>query len=209
LPALASLTAGAGAPAPAPPPPQSEPRISARLEAAKLEVGPTYEIILQLDLPEGLTNANAKIAPVLQIDVPEGVTLDGKVFSSYEDLAGNEFLQMPYERALSEFPARIGFRLDSLPATDAVIGLNLVAYLVDGSGQHSFLRRRLDLALTPGASAIQVDASRSDWGNDPTTLQIGQRAADFELPRADGSIVGLTDYIGEKNIIITTYRAFW
>jgi len=186
-----------------------EVQVSARLEASALTVGPTYEIVLDLALPAGLSNANSKIAPVLQIDVPDGVTLDGEVLTTHEDLARNEFLQEPFERALTDFPARIAFQLEKAPEAGATIGLNLVAYLIDDADQHSFLRRRLELPLAPMASARRVDELRSDWTTDVRLLQIGQRAADFELPREDGSLVGLTDYIGEKNIIVTTYRAFW
>ena len=40
-------------------------------------------------------------------------------------------------------------------------------------------------------------------------LQIGDRADAFTLARADGTTISLADYKGKKNVLITTYRAFW
>lgn len=185
-------------------------QVSAYIDGDSLDAGATHEIVVEFALPANLRNANDKIAPLIQIDVPAGVTLEGRELTAHEDLARNEFLQLPYERAVAvgEFPARIPFHLER-DAPDATVGISLVAYLVDDAGEHSFLRRRLELPLAPGAEAREGDAADSSWGKDETLLQIGQRAADFELPRGDGSPVALTDYIGDKNIIVTTYRAYW
>ena len=57
--------------------------------------------------------------------------------------------------------------------------------------------------------AVEVPATTSKWGVDEKLLQIGDKATDFVLPRADGSEVALEPYLGEKNIIVTTYRAHW
>ena len=69
--------------------------------------------------------------------------------------------------------------------------------------------QRFELPLEPGVEAEEVAADESSWGVDEELLQIGDKAVDFELPRADGTTVKLSDYLGKKNIIVTTYRAFW
>ncbi len=48
----------------------------------------------------------------------------------------------------------------------------------------------------------------SKWGKNQL-LKIGDKAAAFMLPRADGEKVGLKQYRGKKNVIVTTYRAHW
>ncbi|TDJ79882.1 MAG: hypothetical protein E2O39_00225 [Planctomycetota bacterium] len=183
--------------------------ITATLDATSLEVGVEYEIILELYPGEASTSAAGIPAPFLQIDVPPSVKLSGPVLETYAELSRNEFLQEPYERLLKQFPARIGFRLIAPPGPEETIGLNIVAYLEGPDGEKTFLRRRLELPLTPGAEAVVGDEHDSSWGTDEKLLQIGDRAALFELPRADGTMVALASYLGEKNIIITTYRAFW
>ena len=183
-------------------------RVSAYLDASELSVGSKYEIIVELEMADGVKSSNARIAPMLQIDVPEGVELEGRVVETYEELAGNEFLNEPFERMLGEFPAHVGFQLTEAPEKGRTIGLNVIGYFVDASGQHSFLRQRLELPLVAGAEA-KTGEEASTWGRNDTLLQIGQKASEFELPREDGSPVALSDYVGDKNIIVTTYRAFW
>ena len=183
--------------------------ITATLDATSLEVGVEYEIILELYPGEASTSEAGIPAPFLQIDVPPSVKLSGPVLETYTELSRNEFLQEPYERLLKQLPARIGFQLIAPPGPEETIGLNVIAYLEGPDGEKLFLRRRLELPLTPGAEAVAGDVNDSSWGTDETLLQIGDRAAPFELPRADGTIVALESYLGEKNIIVTTYRAFW
>jgi peroxiredoxin len=52
-------------------------------------------------------------------------------------------------------------------------------------------------------------ASKSDWGIDKHSLQIGEPAADFSLPKAFDPPIGLSNYLGQKYVIVTTYRAHW
>ena len=59
------------------------------------------------------------------------------------------------------------------------------------------------------ARAKEADRNASDWGENKRRLQLGDKAALFELPRADGSTVPLAQYLGRKNVLVTTYRAFW
>ncbi len=183
--------------------------ITATIDATSLEVGVEYEIIIEIYPGEASTRDAGIPAPFLQIDVPPSVKLSGRVLETYRELSDNEFLQKPYERLLKQLPARIGFQLVAQPGPEETIGLNVVAYLEGPSGEKTFLRRRLELPVAPGAEAVPGDATDSSWGTDETLLQIGDRAAPFELPRADGTMVALESYLGEKNIIVTTYRAYW
>ena len=96
------------------------------------------------------------------------------------------------------------------PAPDERFGLNLLGYVSTRPGEDdAFLRRRLELAVAPGAAGETVSAENSHWGADEGLLNIGDRAALFDLPRADGSRVALEQFLGDKNIVVTTYRAHW
>jgi peroxiredoxin len=54
---------------------------------------------------------------------------------------------------------------------------------------------------------LEVAPTRSEWGQ-TQTLQIGDKAEKFALP-SKGSKVSLKKYLGKKNVIVNTYRAFW
>lgn len=183
--------------------------ITATLDATSLEVGNEYEFVVEVFADDVSTSKAGIPAPFLQIDVPPSVKLTGKVLETYKELSKNEFLQAPYERLLKKLPARIGFQLVAPPKPDETIGLNVIAYIEGPEGERTFLRRRLELPLAPGATAVPGDANDSSWGKDEELLQIGDRAAPFELPRADGTLVALESLLGEKNLIVTTYRAYW
>ena len=62
--------------------------------------------------------------------------------------------------------------------------------------------------LTPMLICSDVQASTSDWGVEEG-VQIGQKAPAFVLPRADGTTLDLREYGAGRNVIVTTYRAFW
>ncbi len=185
-------------------------QVNAYLMASELTPGERYEIAIEVALADGLSLADSGIpAPMLQIEVPASVKLTGRVLTTYQELAENEFVAEPWERMLEELPARVSFELLSAPKGDETIGLNIIGYVRGANGEHSFLRRRLELALEPGAAALEVPASTSRWGDDAKLLHIGDRAADFTLPRADGSELSLSHYLGEKKVVILTYRAHW
>ena len=40
-------------------------------------------------------------------------------------------------------------------------------------------------------------------------LKIGDKAPAFNLPRPDGTAFDVSQWLGKKNVIVTTYRAFW
>jgi hypothetical protein len=196
---------GAAPPTPAPL------HVEATLPAETLAVGEAYDAALRVTLDDGWSAATAGIpAPILQIDVPACVELEGKVLTERRELAKNEFLDAPFERMLETGDNAIRFRLVSQPQAGDVIALNVVAYVREGDDEEAwFIRRRLHLPVEAGATAVEADAGDTTWGGERDTLHVGDAADAFTLPRADGSTISLGDYRGKKNVIVTTYRAFW
>lgn len=184
--------------------------VSARIDAGSLEVGNEYDIVIEWNVAEGLSPGGAGVpAPILQIDAPRVIQLSGKVLRDRRELSQNEFLQAPYERLLKDSPARIGFKLRKEPGSDVSIGLNILAYIgSEESGEARFVRRRLELQIAPNASATDADPTNSKWGKNQF-LKIGDKAAGFKLPRANGEKVTLKQYRGKKNVLVTAYRAHW
>ena len=193
------------------PPPAETMKISAQLAADELQIGPEYEIVLRVSTQQGWSASKSGVpAPVLQLDVPASVQLVGKVLTAHKELRKNEFLQAPFERLLKNPEERIKFKLVSKPEADERIALNVLAYVSEDPATNVYLiRRRLVLPLTPHAVATESDASKSDWGPDQELLQIGQPAADFNLPKAYDPPLSLGQYLGAKKVVVTTYRAFW
>ncbi len=192
-------------------PPGDVLRISATLDAEELSVGSSYEIVLKVEIKEGWSAATAGVpAPLLQIDVPPSVELSGQVLTSQKELSRNEFLQAPFERLLKSEEEHIGFSVVKAPGAKEQIALNIMAYVSqDPTVDSFFIRRRFTLDVKPRAQAVGVVAARSDWGLDKHLLQIGDAAEDFSLPKAFDPPIGLGNYLGQKNIIVTTYRAHW
>ncbi len=192
-------------------PPADVLTVSAKLEADALNVGPKYEIVLRVAVMDGWSASSAGVpAPLMQIDAPAAVKLSGKSLTSFKELSRNEFLQAPFERLLKAKEEHIEFTLVRPPGQGEQISLNIMAYVSeDPTASSYFIRRRVTLLLTPGAQAVEADASKSDWGNDKKLLQIGDVAADFSLPKAFGPPVSLGLYLGLKNIVVTSYRAHW
>ena len=198
------LTAGGDSPAV---------RVAASLPAESLEVSGRYSIVVEVEMPEGASSVATgwradPPAPFLQIDVPPSIRLVGEPLTTYAELASNEFVAEPFERLLRELPARVEFELIAEPGADEVIGLNLIGY-IRSEEEEMFMRRRLELPVRAKAVAEEVSATDSSWSCDERLLQIGDDAAPFVLPLGDGTEVALADFIGEKNIIVTTYRAHW
>jgi hypothetical protein len=202
---LAPLLGAAG------PPPDDVVTVSARLPDAALAVGAEHAIELTVEVAAGWSAADAGIPKIfLQIDPPPSVRLAGKVIESDRELAANEFLAKPFERMIDPGSTSVGFTLDAEPGADEAFALNVVAYVRRGDdGPAWFVRRRVALPVAAGAAGVRDDATRSGWGGDRGGLQIGDEADPFALPRGDGTTVRLADYRGEKNVIVTTYRAFW
>lgn len=187
-----------------PAPPEAV-KVSARVEAA--DGGGA--IVVEVTFGEGWDASKAGIpAPILQIDVPPSVQLTGKVLKTRQELSRNEFLHEPFERLIEKSPLRIGFKLTGDAADTERFGLNVLAYVGDGSTDAWFVRQRLELAITPGSTGKLMPATTSHWGEEDV-LQIGDKAVGFTLPKADRSKVSLKKYLGKKNVIVTTYRAHW
>ena len=191
--------------------PQDALEISIALPETPLEVGGKYEIRVEVTLREGWSSSDSGIPkPILQIKAPKAVELSGKRLTKQRDLARNEYLQAPFERLIDDGAARIGFKLRRAPKPDDVFAFNVLAYVSRKGGDDNgwFVRKRFELPLRAGASATSVAVEPSDWGAN-RELQLGDKAAMFSLPRADGRKVVLRKLLGKKNIVITTYRAFW
>ncbi len=190
--------------------PQDALDVQAKIRAKKLEKGESYEIVVKAKLDRGLKADGAGMPnPILQVDVPSCIKLDGKVLTDHRELAKNEFLHAPYEVMMDKNVLTIPFTLVDEPGRDDVIGISVAAYVnsKDGS-EKSFIRRRVHLPVAPKSKSEFADAADSSWGTDHNYLQIGDNAADFTLPKADGTKVSLADFKG-KHVIVTTYRAHW
>lgn len=167
-------------------------------------------IVLKYTVKEGYTASGAGIpAPILQIDVPDSISLVGKELTTLNDLKRNNFLHDPFEKLLKRTTTRILFTKPSKPDPESKIGLNFLAYVGQSSGdQVWFIRQRLEIGTAVGSTAALATSPNSTWGKGET-LNIGDRAHPFTLPRANGEAVALESFLGTKNIIVTTYRAFW
>ena len=188
-----------------------EVRIAATLDATELAVGSTFEVRLEIVFPEAVVASEAGVpAPLLQLDVPPSVVPAGKVLATLKELRNNEFIAEPYERLLEDPVNTITFELTSAPAEGATIGLNVIAYVSAGDGSEPvFMRRRLELPLIAGATATEATEPNSRWGTDDALLQIGDKLEPFALPLADGYELSVAEWIGQSNLILTTYRAHW
>ncbi len=192
-------------------PPADVLTVSAELAADELKVGRTYEIVVRTAIADGWSSSKAGVpAPLLQIDVPPSVELSGRVLTKHKELSRNEFLQAPFERLLKQREEHIEFTLTQDPAPDEQIGLNIMAYVTQDPTKDSFfVRRRLVVPVTARAKGAESPPTDSSWGMDRDLLQIGDTASDFSLPKAFDPPIGLSNYLGQKNIIVMTYRAHW
>jgi len=182
--------------------------VSARLDTDSIQVGSEYDIVLTTSVAPALSADGAGFpAPILQLDFPPSVRLTGDAVDSFKELSSNGFLNKPHERLIEESPMRVGLELTRRPSAEDRIFLNVIAYL-GGKGGDTFVRRRLELSIEPNAVARSIAGDASTWGTGDR-LQIGDEAPDFTLPRADGTKVSLSSYRGKKNVLVTTYRAFW
>ena len=205
-PACLALLVAAGQPADGPV------NLSARLMTDSLAAGQTHRIALTATLAEGWVFPEARTAIrgfIVQVDVPRAATLAGEVLTDPRMLARNEFLQAPYERLVEAGETSIEFTVSAPPAAGEAFGLNIVAYIQKaGTDEHRFIRRRLELPLKAQAVATEGDAGNTHWGA-ADTLHVGDKADSFALPQFGGAMVDLKDFLGDRNIIITTYRAHW
>ena len=184
--------------------------VSARIEADELEVGRNHDIVVDIAFKEGFSGSAGGIpGAILQIDVPPSARLTGRVLKTRKEQSRNEYLQEPFERLIKETPAYVEFTLRRPPAKKERFGISVLAYVgTDGGEDAWFVRRRSALPLLPNAKGEVVAPTDSQWGEEDV-LQIGDKAEAFTLPTADGLTVSLDQYVGKKNVIVTTYRAYW
>ncbi|MEE8169531.1 MAG: hypothetical protein V3T70_03195 [Phycisphaerae bacterium] len=200
---LPALLAASGAP-------DDVVHVAARIDASSFEVGSEYAIVLDVRVQSGWSAAASGISnPIVQIKPPASAQLVGKVLTSYRELSRNEFLQAPYERLVSEPRSRIAFKLTGKPGADDVFSISVLAYVSEDPKTNGWLiRRRITLPLQAGAAGVVAAPAPSGWG-DNDLLAIGDAAPPFKLPKAGGESVALKDYLGKKNVVVTTYRAHW
>ena len=187
-------------------------RVSATLTSDSLTVGETFEVAIDVAFADGVTaSKSGSPALFLQLDVPPSAQPTGRRLETYKELAQNEFLQEPWERLLTDDNRTLGFELVLDPAPGEFLSLNIVGYVrSDENPDGWFLRRRLELELKPGATSRPAKRASSNWGIDDDALQIGAKAPAFSLPLVDGSgTFDLSEHLGKRNVIVTTYRAFW
>lgn len=184
--------------------------VSAVIQADALEIGGRYDIKLSVEFHKDWSASGAGMpAPLLQIKVPPSARLVGKVLTDRRALSRNEYLRAPFERQLVAKATKIPFTLERKPDADDHFVLNVLAYVSSADKARSrFVRHRLRIPLSANAVAETLPPDASDWGG-TDTLQIGESAAPFTLPRADGSKVSLSRFFGKQNVIVTTYRAHW
>ena len=199
------------------PPPADVFEVSITLDAEELKPRGEYEILVEVAVKEGWSATDSGMPqPILQIKTPRSVVLDGDPLTTLKELSRNEFLQAPFEMLIEERSTRIAFTLKRGRRAGDAIFFNLLAYVsrledaeADGAASDGWLiRQRYELPLEANATATLVPNDSSAWGK-AGELQLGDKAANFKLPRADGSKVSLKDYRGEKNVVVTTYRAHW
>ena len=186
--------------------------VTARIAEAPAGPGALGSVTVTLEASDGWSITNAGLpGAVLQLDLPDGLTLAGDILTDHRALARNGFLHAPFERMVQLGDTSVEFSIDKDGSFDnGALGINVVAYMRhnDAATAH-FVRKRFELNIEPNAAATTVDSANTSWGDDRSGLQVGDKAKPFTLPRADGTNVDLNNYLGKKNIIVTTYRAFW
>lgn len=63
------------------------------------------------------------------------------------------------------------------------------------------------------SAGAQAGTGPKDGTDLPATelgrVKVGEGAPDFSLAKQDGSLVTLSDYRGEKNVVLVFYRGHW
>ncbi|MCA9254894.1 MAG: hypothetical protein KDA33_04625 [Phycisphaerales bacterium] len=190
-------------------PPAETLRASARLEGSLAE-GATARLVVRIDVNEGWTLGDAGLPnAVIQVDAPACARVVGERARDAKALSKSGFLRLPEERMADGAETAFEFRLNSAPGADDSFGINVLAYVSPPDGADAwFVRQRIAIPLRKDARSTPANAVTSRWSGDDG-LQLGEKPELMKLPRADGSLVDLGEHLGRKNIVITTYRAFW
>lgn len=64
-------------------------------------------------------------------------------------------------------------------------------------------------AAAPAATSESELSTATPSVNEAPVLEQGPGVHDFTLPTADGQQVTLSSYLGEQNVVIVFYRAWW
>lgn len=191
-------------------PPEDVVKMDMRIDSAERKVGESMRLFVSVDLKVGWSGNAGKVPSfILQVDAPGCVDMLGPRLDSIKKLSRNGFLRPPEEKMMEGRETSFEFRLTKAPAASDRFAVNLIGYVTDADNSDVwYIRRRMSLAFDKTATAKAVDAAPSSWGVG-NELELGDKAVAFVLPQADGTLVDLKQYLGKKNIIVTTYRAFW
>lgn len=177
--------------------------------------GEEFEAVVRFDLSGGLTAHDSGIPGfIVQLDAPPGVELIGERVLEFEALRDNEFLMEPWERLVEGEELVLPLRFS---APGKTLGINVVGYVATSPGEDdTFVRMRLELPLTEGATTHIGDSSQSSWGpleNErlgPPTLQIGDPMPAISLPRLASDEPWSTEsLLGTSPFLLVTYRGHW
>ncbi len=72
-------------------------------------------------------------------------------------------------------------------------------------GYYRFYKKAGDQTVLPAEA--RRDGALSD--GEPATLKVEYPLPDLALPDVDGTLVGLRDWVGKKNLVIVNYRTWW
>ncbi len=190
--------------------PDNAVQVSAKIISRDWGAGQRGQIVIEVITGDGWSTTETGLsAPLLQIHAPPNVKLLGKVLTSMTDLKNNEYIHSPYEKLLKESRTRLSFVIEQWPNMAEEFGLTVLGY-VNRKGDNTgyFFRKRLALPLKPDARAREVAATDSTWGT-LDVLNIGDKADDFKITSFQDRSVTLSHYLGKKNVIVSTYRAYW
>jgi hypothetical protein len=181
----------------------------ARIEG-ELKPGETARLIVEIESRKGWSLTQAGIPnAIIQIDAADCTELKGDRAKTQKALSRAGFLRHPEERFADGAKTEFEFDVKKTPGADDQFAINVLAYASPPDGANAwFIRRRIAIPIARGAVSRDISPTPSDWGVDDD-LQLGDKAPLMKLPRADGSLVNLAEYLGKKNIVITTYRAHW
>lgn len=196
--------------------------VHATLTASELEVGGRYSFEVAVELGGDINvefpwstayRLQGERRPILLIDAPDCVRLEGAppdVLDTPDDFQVS-YLHFPFGRRMLTKQVTVEFELIAEPGPDDTLGINVVGYLgtmgTDTRDDSRFVRRRLELPLTPGAQTRSDGrpAARSSWGED-RTLQIGDPFPALSLPDNEGRTVDLAEWVGKRSVLVTVYR---
>ncbi len=92
------------------------------------------------------------------------------------------------------------------------IGLAAPIALADSVEEVEGLPRYYEFFMKEGGQVlIAAERERDEQigRGESVPVAVDVPAPDFRLPDGFGKVVGLRDYIGKKNVVLTTFRTWW